>query len=95
MVARVHGSITAMIGNCPVMMYAFAPKHAGIMKSLGLSEFALLEDQASPERAVSMLAQLLIHQDEIRRRMDDRLIELRQEALIPANLALQVLQQNI
>jgi polysaccharide pyruvyl transferase WcaK-like protein len=95
MVARVHGSITAMIGNCPVMMYAFAPKHAGIMKSLGLSEFALLEDQASPERAVSMLEQLLIHQDEIRRRMDDRLIELRQEALIPANLALQVLQQNI
>jgi polysaccharide pyruvyl transferase WcaK-like protein len=92
-VSRVHGSITSMIGNCPVMMYAFAPKHSGIMNSLGLSEYALLEAQASPERTVFLLSQLLAHHEEIRLRMNDRLVEIRQAALIPAKLAAEILHK--
>jgi polysaccharide pyruvyl transferase WcaK-like protein len=90
-VARVHGSITSVIGNCPVMMYAFAPKHAGIMKSLGLSEYALLDSQASPERTIAMLSELLDHQGEICGNMAQRLLKLRQDALIPAQLAIEIL----
>jgi polysaccharide pyruvyl transferase WcaK-like protein len=90
-VARVHGSITSMVGNCPVMMYSFAPKYTGIMKAMGLSDFVLEEEIATPKAAVAVLSALLENQEEVRKRMSARLIELRQEALLPARLAAQIL----
>ena len=91
-VARVHGSITSMVANCPVMMYAFAPKHSGIMKAMGLTDYVLEEENATPKAAVEKLSSLLDNQEEVRKYMSARLIELRQEALLPARLAAQILE---
>ena len=91
-VARVHGSITSMVANCPVMMYAFAPKHAGIMASMGLEAYSLAEAEATPQRTIQMLADLLANRQQVRLAMAKQLEVLRQEALIPAQLAVEILQ---
>lgn len=90
-VARVHGSVTSFIGRCPVMMYAFAPKHAGIMEAMGLSSYTLLESSAEPDKAVEILSDLLKNRDHLRYAMVKKLADLRQNALIPAHLAIQIL----
>lgn len=90
-VARVHGSITSMVGQCPMMMYAFAPKHAGIMASMGMVDYALLEADATPERAVALMADLLAKRNILQPEMHARLEVLRKEALIPAQFAAQIL----
>ena len=92
-VARVHGSITSMVAQCPVMMYAFAPKHAGIMKAMDLADYSLLEETTTPAKTVGRLADLLANCDQIRGRMAERLVALRQEALIPSRLAAQILHK--
>ena len=90
-VARVHGSITSAIGNCPVMMYAFAPKHAGIMKSMGLERFTLLESEATPARTLEMVADLVENREQLRTSIQERLEILRQEALVPARFVTQIM----
>lgn len=90
-VARVHGSITSMVALCPVMMYAFAPKHAGIMASLGLEDYAMAESIASPEKTVEILSALLGNREQLRQRMAGRLVTLRQEAELPARMATKII----
>jgi polysaccharide pyruvyl transferase WcaK-like protein len=90
-VARVHGSITSFIGNCPPMMYAFDLKHLGIMESMHLSQYCITEDVATPQNAIKLLDKLASESVRIREGMRARLEELRQEALIPARLAAQIL----
>jgi polysaccharide pyruvyl transferase WcaK-like protein len=90
-VARVHGSITSFIGNCPPLMYAFDLKHIGIMKSMQLSQYCLLEKAATTQNAIEFLDKLVSERDKLRPAMAARLEVLRQEALIPANLAAQIL----
>jgi len=92
-VARVHGAITSMVANCPVMMYAFAPKHAGIMNSMGLSDYCLLETHATPKAAADTIAKLLANRETLQAAMAERLASLRQEALIPAQLAAEILNK--
>lgn len=91
-VARVHGSVTSALGGCPPMMYAFAPKHVGIMASMGLEGFALRETAATPENATAMLASLLTNRAAALDNFTKRLPALRQEALIPAHLAVEILK---
>jgi polysaccharide pyruvyl transferase WcaK-like protein len=90
-VARVHGSITSFIGNCPPLMYAFDLKHIGIMESMQLSQYCLLEKAATPQNAVELLEKLASESDKLRPAMAARLEGLRQEALLPAKLAAQIL----
>jgi polysaccharide pyruvyl transferase WcaK-like protein len=90
-VARVHGSITSMVSLCPVMMYAFAPKHVGIMASMGLEDYAMAESIASPEKTVELLSSLLANQAQLRQSIASRLVTLRQDAELPARLAAQIL----
>jgi polysaccharide pyruvyl transferase WcaK-like protein len=90
-VARVHGGITSMIGHCPVMMYAFAPKHVGIMRAMGLERFSLPESEASPARTIEMISDLVENREQLRISIQERLELLRQEALIPARFVAQIL----
>jgi polysaccharide pyruvyl transferase WcaK-like protein len=96
-VARVHGSITSMVGNCPMMMYSFAPKHSGIMNAMGLSEYILEEKSADSEAAVQLLQRLVDNEYDLRRYMDGQLVKLRKDAQIPAVLVADILgvQSNI
>lgn len=91
-VARVHGSITSMVGQCPMMMYAFAPKHAGIMASMGMEDYALCEAEATSDRAVALMADLLAKRSVLLPAMQARLEMLRQEALLPAQFAVQIMR---
>jgi polysaccharide pyruvyl transferase WcaK-like protein len=93
-VARVHGSITSMVSLCPVMMYAFAPKHAGIMASLGLEDYAMTESIAAPEKTIELLSALLANRERARQSMARRLEILRQDAQLPAELAIQILNRH-
>jgi polysaccharide pyruvyl transferase WcaK-like protein len=85
-VARVHGSITSMLGNCPMMMFSFAPKHAGIMEMMGMEDYILSLDIATPLNSVNMLEDLISHRESLQQKMELRLPELQKDALIPAHI---------
>jgi len=93
-VARVHGSITSAVGKCPVMMYAFAPKHAGIMKSMGLERYTLLESDATPARTIEIITNIETRRESLRTTLHEQLEILRQEALVPARYVAQILPPN-
>ena len=94
-VARVHGSITAFIAECPVMMYAFQPKHKGIMESMGLQAYSMEAETASPQIAIKMFQQLLASRESVVAEMRIKNEELRDSARIPARLAKQILEGNV
>ncbi len=58
-VARVHGSVTSVLGKCPLVMYAFQPKHSGIMDTMGLSEFCILSATATADKAIQKLKTII------------------------------------
>jgi polysaccharide pyruvyl transferase WcaK-like protein len=91
-VARVHGSITSMLGNCPMMMYAFAPKHGGIMELMGMKDYSLGLEMATPKSTVEMLAKLLANRETQQHKMAKRLSELKADALFPVELSREMLQ---
>jgi polysaccharide pyruvyl transferase WcaK-like protein len=93
-VARVHGSITSMVANCPVMMYAFAPKHAGIMQAMDLSSFVIPESDASSQLTIKILSKLISNRSQVKLSMQEKLKVLQNEALIPAALATQIIDQH-
>jgi len=93
-VARVHGSITSMLGNCPMMMYAFAPKHSGIMEMMGMDDYCLSESLATPDYTIKMLERLLTHRETLQQKMKTRLPILNQDALLPAKLTQKILNAN-
>lgn len=90
-VARVHGSITSMLGNCPMMMYAFAPKHNGIMEMMGMEDFCLSSGMATPQNTIKMLDNLISLREKLQRKMQTRLPKLQQEALFPVELTRKIL----
>ena len=73
------------------MMYAFDPKHVGIMRSMDLSDFSLTEDKATPENTVKMLSRLAADREAVQERMAKRFKALRQEARVPAYRAAEIL----
>jgi polysaccharide pyruvyl transferase WcaK-like protein len=73
------------------MMYAFAPKHVGIMRAMGLERFSLPESEASPARTIEMISDLVENREQLRISIQERLEILRQEALIPARFGAQIL----
>ncbi|MGE3314342.1 MAG: polysaccharide pyruvyl transferase family protein [Planctomycetaceae bacterium] len=91
-VARVHGAVTAMLGRCPMMMYAFAPKHFGMMQSLGMERFTLDERSADGAAATRMLSELITSRGAVRSLMLARLVQLREDALAPARIAAEILE---
>lgn len=91
LVSRVHGSITSMIGGCPMAMYAFAPKHAGIMAQMGMNKYSIFEREATPARTILTLSALREGRESIRARMRTRLEQLRADATIPAQYGAKIL----
>jgi polysaccharide pyruvyl transferase WcaK-like protein len=90
-VSRVHGSVTSVIGGCPVIMYAFQPKHTGIMEMIGLSEFSIDGDTASAEEVIHKLKTLLTQREVLIGKIDKELEGLRISARIPATIAKQII----
>jgi polysaccharide pyruvyl transferase WcaK-like protein len=91
LVSRVHGSIASMIAGCPMAMYAFDPKHEGIMSVMGMERYCLVEGNAGVERTAAVLSDLQRRRIELRHAMGPRLEQLREQAMIPARLAAAIL----
>ena len=84
--ARVHGSIQSAICNCPVMMYAFQPKHEGIMFEMGLQDFILKPENASSEATCLLLETLVANRDQIRKNLQATIRTLNTSARLPLQL---------
>jgi polysaccharide pyruvyl transferase WcaK-like protein len=82
-----------MLGNCPMMMYAFAPKHGGIMDLMGMSDYSLASEMANPEATIKILARLLENRENLQQKMLMRLGELQTDALYPVELSRQMLNE--
>jgi len=87
-VARVHGSITSFLANTPMMMFAFASKHQGIMEAMGMKEYALQSHDVSVEHTIQKLESLINNGDALRSSMAARLEILRKTSKLPADLML-------
>jgi polysaccharide pyruvyl transferase WcaK-like protein len=92
---RVHGSILSALAGCPPMMFAFQPKHIGIMEEMGLGEFNLRQSEATPENAVRMLSHLNSDVLRIRGQMQQDLARLQESAQVPLALLVALLQKDI
>ena len=88
-VARVHGSISSFLGNTPMMMYAFASKHTGIMETMGMGEFALFEEGVSVENTLAKLKILISNREKIREYLTQKMIILQQQAQLTAELMME------
>lgn len=91
LVARVHGSVTAFLGGCPVMMYAFDPKHTGIMEQMGFSEYIFDPEKDDITDAVSIMGRLIELRAKIIAEMDEKRAELTESAIVPLNEILTLL----
>lgn len=89
--ARVHGSILSAISGCPIMMYAFQPKHEGIMFEMGLQDFVLKPKNASTEATCNLLGTMVNNRDQIRKDMQTTINGL----IISARLPLQLLIKHL
>ena len=89
--ARVHGSILSAICQCPVMMYAFQPKHEGIMFEMGLQDYILKPENASSEATCYLLETLVTNRDQIHKNLLLTLNELNNSARLPLQLLIKYL----
>ena len=88
---RVHGAVTAMIANCPTMMYSFDVKHRGIMESMNLGRYVLDARNTSPDQTRKMLETLAGDHQIIRRKMTEHLTVLQNIAKTPGEIARKIL----
>lgn len=88
-VSRVHGCISSFLAATPMMMYAFAAKHIGIMETIHREEYALPSGQASAGHTLERLGSLIKMRDEIKRALIRDKKELRAQAELSAALMLE------
>ena len=89
-VARVHGSVTALLGRCPVLMYAFDLKHGGIMEQMGLSGQVFSPETGSPKDAVEMMGEVLRSRTRLIAQMEEKARELQEQAKITRDAVLRL-----
>lgn len=85
-VARVHGSISSMLGNCPMMMFSFAPKHSGIMELMAMEDYCLSLKLATPQHTIKLLESLISNRNTLQHNLKNRLSELQKDAIYPTKL---------
>jgi polysaccharide pyruvyl transferase WcaK-like protein len=91
-VSRVHGSITAFLGRCPSMMYAFGLKHAGIMQQMEMSGFILNPLTHSAQDAVALMAEMLEQRVNLLDHMERLHDGLIQRARLPLEVVLKTVR---
>jgi polysaccharide pyruvyl transferase WcaK-like protein len=90
-VSRLHAGVLALVGRCPMVMYSIGPKMTGIMETMGLSQWNVVDDRTSPGEVVALLARLDGESDAVRTQMAQRIERLREQATVGAGLACQIL----
>ena len=95
LVARVHGSVTAFLGRCPMVMYAFDLKHGGIMEQMGLSDWIFDPGRNSIADGVAMMSRLLESCAKIQVEMEEKDRELQKQARVPLDAVVSLLGSTV
>ena len=90
LVSRVHGSVTAAMGGCPLAAYVFSPKQLGMMAALQMQEY-ILDEYSSAGDVIRVLEDLHADRDLLRDHLTARAAVLAEDALVPARLAAGIL----
>jgi polysaccharide pyruvyl transferase WcaK-like protein len=77
---RLHGAILAMLAGKPAMTIAYEPKVHGVMNAVGLSEHVLLVEGFDGRRCAEAVLEWLKSPDEIHRKIDARIKQIRARA---------------
>jgi polysaccharide pyruvyl transferase WcaK-like protein len=77
---RLHGAILAMLAGKPAMTIAYEPKVHGVMDAVGLSEHVLPVEGFDGRRCAEVVLGWLRDPDEIHRRIDARMEQIRARA---------------
>ena len=86
LVSRVHGSVTAFLGGCPVVMYAFDKKHVGIMAQIGTIDQIFDPELDNPQDAIRKINEIIISNKSNLTSMQSKLTELQKSARIPIHM---------
>jgi polysaccharide pyruvyl transferase WcaK-like protein len=89
-VARVHGSVTAFLGGCPALMYAFGLKHIGIMEQMDMSRYIFNPDLHAPQGAVALMSEMLESHKDLTVQMKKTHLALLEQATIPLEAVLKI-----
>jgi polysaccharide pyruvyl transferase WcaK-like protein len=90
LVSRVHGSVAAALGGCPLAVYAFSPKQMGMMAALQMQDY-ILDENSSPGDVYRLLGELQARREPLRDHLLARSATLAEDALAPARLAAAIL----
>lgn len=77
---RLHGAILAMLAGKPAMTIAYETKVRGVMDAVGLSEHVLPVDGFDGGRCAEVVLGWLSNPDEIQRKIDARMAQIRGRA---------------
>jgi len=91
-VARVHGSVLAFKGRCPVLMYSFDLKHGGIMEKMGFPDQIFDPEQHSLKDAREMMREILLTRLEIMAKMEKKDGEFQRQAQVLKDAVLRLLR---
>lgn len=89
-VARVHGSVTAFLGHCPSLMYAFGLKHFGIMEHMDMAGYIFDPDRHSKDDAVALISKILALRVDLIAQIKEVHIRLVKGARIPLDEVLKI-----
>ena len=90
LVSRVHGSVAAAMGGCPLAVYAFSPKQLGMMAALQLQDY-ILDENSSLSDVHRLLGVLQSSRELLRDHLAARSAALAEDALAPARMAAAIL----
>jgi polysaccharide pyruvyl transferase WcaK-like protein len=82
-VARVHGSITAFLGGCPSLMYAFGLKHIGIMEQMNMTRYIFNPDLHAAQDAIALMSEMLESRTDLTVQLKKTHLTLLEQATIP------------
>ena len=77
---RLHGAILAMLAGKPAVTIAYEPKVRGVMNAVGLSEHVLPVEGFDGRTCAKVVLEWLKHPDEIHRKIDARIEQIRARA---------------
>lgn len=80
---RMHSNIFALLGRVPTLAVSYLPKTNGIMRMLGLEDWVIDIDEVTPGRLAAALERLLQAKAGYRRRLNDRMPAIEEQARLP------------
>lgn len=85
---RLHAAIFALLAGVPAISIGYQPKNIGTMKLFELEHFCVSIEDISADKVLTLIREIFYYHDDIRRKIGDILIRLKEQIEVKLNQAL-------